>query len=570
MKKAKIGIFKQLFIYLAILLLIGNVAIGFLAYQRSEQSLFQQIQSNAKNIAQCAAMNVSGDILKDIQVGDEQTEQYEKIIHEIALFRDNADIEYIYTLRHFGEGEFEFIVDSDLEEPASIGEICETTDAMYNAYVNQETTADDEAFTDEWGSHVSAYSPILYEGQVVGLVGVDISANWIDEQTTALRNLVLITCIITYVVSMLALLLLMSRFTKGLKKLNNKVEELASGSGDLTKEIDIYSKDELGEIAANMNLFIGQIRELVKDVAYSTQEILVSGEELETTVKDNTNIMSNMNVEIDDIGSNMEKSSVSSKMMSESLAENSRQIALFAQNVDDICRMVQQANENAQRTSVHAKENRQNAVDSINELRKRMEKTTLHTQQIMRVKEIADEISAIASQTRMLSLNARIEAARAGAMGAGFAVVAMEVGSLSDEIDSAVTEINEINNQVQTAVGTLTEVLEEMIRFVSEEVAKDYDSFAALGEEYGETTGTIYNQMTEIGTQSTHISQNIENINEKVQNIAHMISSMETSTDNLTKSNEQIAESFVKLNAASLKNSESSEKLSERVSKYIY
>ncbi|MBQ2885496.1 MAG: methyl-accepting chemotaxis protein [Alphaproteobacteria bacterium] len=570
MKTHKMGIFKQLFLYLAVLLLLGNVILGFLAYHRSEKALFQQIQSNAKNIAQCAAMNVSGDVLQGIKMGDEQTEEYETIIQELVLFRDNADIEYIYTLRNVGDDQFEFIVDSDPEEPAAVGDLCEMTEALNVAFTDQVTTADNEPFADEWGSHVSAYSPVLYDGQVVGIVGVDISANWIEEQTKALRNLVVIACLVTYLVSMIVLFLLMSKFTRGIRKLNNKVKELASGSGDLTKEIDIYTKDEMGEIAENMNVFIGHIRTLVKDVVQSTEEILLSGEELGITVQDNTKIMSHMNSEIEEIGVNMEKSASSSKMMSENLAESSEHIAAFAQDVESICKMVRQANENAQKTAILAKENRQNAMDSINELRVRMEKTSQNTKQIMRVKQIAEEISTIAGQTRMLSLNAQIEAARAGTMGAGFAVVATEVGSLSDDIDNAVTEINKINNQVQIAVDTLTDVLEEMIRFVSEDVAKDYDSFAALGEEYGTTTGTIYEQMTEIGNQSAQISQDISDINQEVQNITQMVSSMEGNTKDLTQSNELIADSFVKLNAASKKNSEHSEKLSERVNNYIY
>ena len=570
MKTHKMGIFKQLFLYLAVLLLLGNVILGFLAYHRSEKALFQQIQSNAKNIAQCAAMNVSGDVLQGIKMGDEQTEEYETIIQELVLFRDNADIEYIYTLRNVGDDQFEFIVDSDPEEPAAVGDLCEMTEALNVAFTDQVTTADNEPFTDEWGSHVSAYSPVLYDGQVVGIVGVDISANWIEEQTKALRNLVVIACLVTYFVSMIVLFLLMSKFTRGIRKLNDKVKELASGSGDLTKEIDIYTKDEMGEIAENMNVFIGHIRTLVKDVVQSTEEILLSGEELGITVQDNTKIMSHMNSEIEEIGVNMEKSASSSKMMSENLAESSEHIAAFAQEVESICKMVRQANENAQKTALLAKENRQNAMDSINELRVRMEKTNQNTKQIMRVKQIAEEISTIAGQTRMLSLNAQIEAARAGTMGAGFAVVATEVGSLSDDIDNAVTEINKINNQVQIAVDTLTDVLEEMIRFVSEDVAKDYDSFAALGEEYGTTTGTIYEQMTEIGNQSAQISPDIFDINQEVQNITQMVSSMEGNTKDLTQSNELIADSFVKLNAASKKNSEHSEKLSERVNNYIY
>ena len=385
-----------------------------------------------------------------------------------------------------------------------------------------------------------------------------------------LRNLVIVTCIVTYAVSMVVLLVLMSKFTKSIKRLNDKVKELASGEGDLTKKIDIYSRDEIGEIAGYVNQFIDQIRMLVKDVSNSIEGIRKAGEELGVTVNDNTQIMSHMNREIEDIGANMEKSELSSKSMSENLADSAEHITTFAENVEAICKVVRQANENAQRTSLQAKENRQNAMNSIKELQVRMEKTSQDTQKIMQVKEIAEEIGTIASQTRMLSLNAQIEAARAGTMGSGFAVVATEVGKLSDEIDRAVTEINNINGQVESAVVMMTEVLEEMIRFVSEDVVNDYDSFTALGEEYGTTTSEIHKQMTEIGLQSTEISKTISNINEDVQGITQMVSAIVETTNDLTHSNELIAESFDKLKLASQKNLEHSDNLSTQINQYTY
>lgn len=570
MKGYKRSIFIQLFLWLAILLLFGNAVLGFLAYARSEAALFEQIQTNAKNIARCAAMNVSGDVLQGILAGEEESETYARIVDELTLFRDNADIEYIYTLRQVGEETYEFIVDADPEEPAAIGDECEATEALNIAFAQQITTADDEPFSDEWGSHVSAYSPVIYQGQTVGVVGVDISANWIEDQTTALRNLVIFTCIITYIVSLLVLWLLMSKFVKGIKKLNEKVKDLASGSGDLTKEIDIYTGNELGEIAEHMNVFIRQIRVLVKEVALSTEGILSTGEELSRTVKENTQIMSHMNAEIEDININMERSVSSSRLMAESLAESAERVTIFADNVEAICKTVRQANENAQLTSNVARQNRQKAMDSIRELQARMQKTNQDTQQIMRVKQIAEEIGTIANQTRMLSLNAQIEAARAGTMGAGFAVVATEVGKLSDEIDSAVTEINSINSQVQSAVEALSDVFAEMIRFVSEDVARDYDSFAALGEEYGNSTGVILGQMNEIGNQSGEIADTIKNVNRDVYDITQMVSSIAGNANDLAKSNQRIADSFNKLNEASDKNTEHSEKLSTQVNKYTF
>ena len=570
MKTRKMGIFNQLFLWLAVMLFIGNSLLGFFAYSRSETALFRQIQSNARNIAQCAAMSVSGDLLRTIAEGEEGSESYNIILEELALFRDNAEIEYIYTLRRTGEETFAFVVDSDPEEPADIGEECEITDGLYTAFTKEVTAADEEPFTDEWGSHLSAYSPIFDGTEVVGAVGVDFSANWIDEQMNDLRNLVLIICIGTYVVCLTILALLMMKFKNGMGKLNNKVKELASGSGDLTREIDITTGDELEVIAGNMNAFLQQMRNLVKEVAQSTEEILSTGEEMGVTVRENTRIMNAMNAEIADITGNMEQSAKSSKVLSENLAGSAGQIAEFAHNVNEICENVQKANESAQASAAIAKENRKNAMSSIAQMQERMKKTSKDVQKIEQVRKIAEEIGAIASQTRMLSLNAQIEAARAGEMGAGFAVVATEVGNLSNDIDASVTEINTINGQVFEAVGTLTQVLEELIHFVSEDVAKDYDSFANLGEEYGTTTAAIRRQMQEIGNQSAQISKEITDISASVQQITATVTETAESANDIAVSTGQIAESLERLSNTSQTNSKHSGKLNEQVTKYTF
>jgi methyl-accepting chemotaxis protein len=570
MKVRKVGIFTQLFIWLAVLLLLGNGILGVFIYNRSKNTLFDQIQINAENIASCAAMNVDGALLDEVEIGDEESPEYKAILEELGLFRDGTELEYIYTLRYLGDEQFIFLVDADLEEPAAIGDECEATVAMMKTVNEQITTSDDDPFTDEWGTHISAYSPIMNGSEMSGMIGVDISANWITEQMAILRNLVIAIGVVTYILSLVILGLLMVKFRKSMIKLNDKVLELASGSGDLTKEIDIRTGDELEVIAGNMNTFISQVRSLVQDVARATGEILSTGEALSATVSDNVRVMAQMNEEMNGISANMEESSASSSRLSQNLSESAENINMFADNVNEIRRMVQQANENAQRSCAAAKENRENTLEAIRNLQTRMQQTNEDAQQIEKVKQIAEEISEIASETSMLSLNAQIEAARAGEQGRGFAVVATQVGQLSNDIDRAVAEINDINVQVLSAVAALTEVAEEMIRFVSEDIVKDYDAFADLGEEYGNTTQAIREQVVQIGEQSTQISNNIAEINESVQGITSTVMLTAESAGEIARSTNEISASLENLNTTSRRNTESSAALNSQVNKYTF
>ena len=570
MKVRKISIFNQLFIFLAVFLFVGNGCLGVLCYNHSKASLLEQIQGNVKNISQSAAAGINSEVLKTISVGEEETTDYNFIREQLAVFRDNAEIEYIYTLREREGGGIEFVVDADLEEPAAIGEECEITEAMEQAFVQKVTTVDEEPTTDEWGDHISAYSPIFEGDDIIGAIGVDISATWISEQMVGLRNLIVGCCVGIYAASLLLLQVLIIKFKRSIRKLNAKVEELASGSGDLTKTVDIFSGDELEVIAGNMNSFIDQIRILVKEVAQSTKDILDNSEELNATVNENTLIMQSMSSEIREISANMEKSSDSSKELSQHLSDSADEISYFAKEVDGIRKEVEKANENAKATSGMVNVNKKNALDSIVDLQERMRTTSEEAKEIEQIRQIAEEIGHISAQTRMLSLNAQIEASRAGAMGAGFAVVATEVGHLSNEIDRAITEINHINQKVFAAVGALTEVSEEMIEFVAKDVVKDYDAFSSLGEEYEKTTETIRRQMAEIGEKSFRISKEVSQINEGIQEIASVVVMTADSANNLATSTNKISDSMEDLSDSSQKNSHHAKDLKDKVNKYRF
>lgn len=569
MKVKKRSLFTRLFVWFAMLLLIGFGALCFTAYTQAKSSLFEQIQNNAVNLAASAAANVDGESLQAVSQNPEDVNSYDIVLKQLASFRDSADLEYIYTLEKKGAENIVFLVDSDTEEPADIGEECDVTKAMFLAYETKLPTVDEETVTDEWGIHLSAYAPVLQENTVVGLVGVDISATEIANKINVIRNTIALIALGTYLISLLGLFFLVRKSKKNMIVLNDKIKELASGSGDLTKEVDISTGDELEAIAGNVNDFIHQVRNLVKNVSGSTSKLRETGDSLNSTAKDNTQIMQGMSSLIEDITASMEESSASSQVMSETLSQCTEDIVSFAESISAVSEEVDSVNKSAIDTLALVKDNRKNALGKIQDINTRMTGISADMKKIEQVQEIAREVKGIAEQTNMLSLNASIEAARAGESGRGFAVVASEMGSLSANINSAVTQIDAINEQILSAANALAKETNDIVRFVTEDITKDYNVFEDVTEEYKRATEHIRSEMIAISTESNLLSDRIKSVNDQVGVITAMVGATSENATQLASSTKNLVESMDDLGVISEHNVMQSENLNKQVSGYI-
>ena len=142
---------------------------------------------HAGSSAKIAAQRIDGDLLEQLQAGDEGSADYEEILSRLQEFLCAGDeIKYIYTMRMNGDT-LEFIVDADTEEEgAAIGEAYEIYDEIAEAF-DGNVTVDSEMTSDEWGDFYSAFAPVHNSaGDIVGIVGVDCSATEIRIQQSAL------------------------------------------------------------------------------------------------------------------------------------------------------------------------------------------------------------------------------------------------------------------------------------------------------------------------------------------------------------------------------------------------
>jgi methyl-accepting chemotaxis protein len=252
-------------------------------------------------------------------------------------------------------------------------------------------------------------------------------------------------------ISMLALMSLLSiiiarSISRSVVTLDDSLKELAEGDGDLTNQIKVVSKDELGSVAYHFNAFTQLLRGTVKEVVDIVPPLTQSAEQLAEKVRDvDINVQSQTEI--------AEITKQSMVEMQTSVTDIAKSAAEAANAAGEGESEVNQGMNNVQRSlniSTELAQEIGNASDVIDQLAKDSQN----------MNQILDVINGIAEQTNLLALNAAIEAARAGEQGRGFAVVADEVRSLASRTALSTTEIRSLLDKLISAADQSVTTME--------------------------------------------------------------------------------------------------------------
>ena len=285
MKKArKTGFATRLILLVAILMVIANALLGVLLINTSGSAMSTLIRNRMLDISNTAADMLDGDVLEKLEKEDKGTPEYQKINDSLAVFQENIDLEYIYCIRDLGDGNFCFSVDPTVEDPGEFGEPIVYTDALYQA--SQGTSAVDiEAYVDKWGRFYSSYSPVFdSKGNVAGIVAVDFSAEWYEEQVANQTRVILFCSIATVVLGVVMVIIATSRMRKEMKEISNEIADVAKDIDELTREInpdavigdpDIEYKDDIQELSRKIH-YAKQSLDLYKENLHSQANNMIS------------------------------------------------------------------------------------------------------------------------------------------------------------------------------------------------------------------------------------------------------------------------------------------------------
>ncbi|MCM1154110.1 MAG: methyl-accepting chemotaxis protein [Ruminococcus flavefaciens] len=546
MKTKKLSIASQLFLFILGASIIVALIVGGVAYVNMGNFLEKKCKDDVMEIAVIAAENVDGEIFAQALEGDEAALLAVKESLDFFLVGDS--VTYVYTLMPKDAEWFQFVVDTDPEDPGEYAEDYEAQDAMFEA-MQGSSSVTEEPFTDEWGTFYSGYAPISQGGKVLGIVAVDYEASSIQTSLDSLIRNILLAVGVAVLFAIAAALLVAVRMRRNFIKVNDKILEVASDEGDITKVLNITSGDELEVIGNSLNKLLEKTGKTVKEVKNGTGSIETKMGNINTHVKESAAKVSGINDTIHSMA-------VSSRQAAASVGTVGEQVDFVYKDIRHIVDITVGNTTSLQEINAASANLHDTAQASFAGIGKKVEEMSHSLQEekkkaeaVLRIKELSETILGISGQTNLLALNASIEAARAGEAGKGFAVVAGEIGTLAGNTNAAANEIQTMSREVVEAIQGLDALADWMLRFLQDEVSTDYQKFGDISsgfmekadeirasmeqllknmEEYAKVLEEIRSAMESVGAASEESSEEIMHLSELLTAIDEEMRDIET------------------------------------------
>lgn len=363
--------------------------------------------------------------------------------------------------------------------------------------------------------------------------------------------------ILVFIFTIVIAVMLIRSFLNPINKLQAALRKIAEG--DLRQQINSPYNDELGSLSHHFDHMVLRVREMLQH----TQSVASSLATYSHSFQQSSSITAHTNQEIvstiQEISVGAEQQAGQSEQSAGLIQELEREVHEITEYTEVMLSTSQTANHNTRKGSesvIALREVSEHSRESVNKVYLALTKLSDQSKDISR---ITKSITNISNQTNILSLNAAIEAARAGVYGKGFAVIADEVRQLSDQTKESSVHISQIINELQAGMDEFQQYMLETKGSLEEQdqkVAETLSSFEAIDQsivEISKQIGQIHDKVDMTQTMNRRLAESVHNVAAIAEETAAGVQEVNASSVQQDNAIHDIARQAVEINEISQK-----------------
>nr|WP_122668658.1 methyl-accepting chemotaxis protein [Pseudomonas viridiflava] len=345
-----------------------------------------------------------------------------------------------------------------------------------------------------------------------------------DAESDHAVMMIVAATVMALLLSVLAAWIITRQITTPLQETLEVVERVAAG--DLSRNLNVNRKDELGRLQSTIQRMTVSLRELVGGIRDGVTQIASAAEELSAVTEQTSAGVNNQKVETDQVATAMHEMTATVQEVARNAEEASEAAVAADQQAREGERVVNEAIAQIERLASAVG----NSSEAMGALKQESEK----------IGSVLDVIKSVAQQTNLLALNAAIEAARAGEAGRGFAVVADEVRSLAQRTQKSTEEIEALIVSLQSGTQQAASVMDSSRELSASSVDLTRRAGGSL-ENITKTVSAIQSMNQQIAAAAEQQSATAEEINRSIINVRDVSEQTSSASEETAASSIELA-----------------------------